>query len=544
MNRSLLITLLSAALACSQDAQELPPGDSPDMGSAQVDGGPADMGGGAPDLGSALPELSLQWTEAPPMSLGLGESISLSFGAKNDGAQTTAVVRALLCPGACDDRGRFIRLGETTVEGLSAGAQINGSLTAQVPAALEVADYSLLAIIDPDFSIQERDETNNQTPLLPVQISSLVARPEQLQMGQVPAGCQREAIALVRNLGGEMTLIESAELIEGAEVFSLLRPPFPQRVLAGEALELTIGFAPLVAGQHSGALELTHPQGSLLVQLSGASVEAEPTEERFVQLAQPAVDLLFVVDGAAQMAPQRSALVAQYGPAIIDAAARFDLRVGLIAADASAADAGQLIGGIIDAQSPDLQQAFSDRVGALTSAGGPSRGLQLAAAAARGGFLRQDAALAVIFVSSQDDRSPRPEDYYVSTLRDAGGALTINAIVGPPGGCQDAEHGARYEAAVTLAQGARSSICGVDWSGALTSIGPPSFGLMARFALSGAPSPGAITVLVDGVELPAVSADRTLNWTYDQAERAIVFELEAVPEAGAEVLVRYGASCR
>jgi hypothetical protein len=161
------------------------------------------------------------------------------------------------------------------------------------------------------------------------------------------------------------------------------------------------------------------------------------------------------------------------------------------------------------------------------------------------GFLRDDARLALVFVTDEQDFSPRTPAFYETHLRALKGnrpsQLRVSAIVGPEdlSTCPSASSsGSRYRELVRATGGVEESICSPDWASSLRNISFGTFGPTLRFPL--AEEPGDLTslrVLVNGLEV-------TGGFTYDAVGRAVVFAPDRAPPPSAVIELRYPIGCR
>jgi hypothetical protein len=160
------------------------------------------------------------------------------------------------------------------------------------------------------------------------------------------------------------------------------------------------------------------------------------------------------------------------------------------------------------------------------------------------GFLREDAKLAVVFVTDEDDSSPGTVAYYETFFRALKGnnpaLLSLSAIVGPENlsACPTASgSGSRYLALAHATDGVIENICTPDWAASLAKLGRSTFGPRRSFKLSDKPAdPAQVTVQVNGETL-------TTGWSYDATLNAIVFTADAVPSPGAIIDVTYPLGC-
>ena len=161
-----------------------------------------------------------------------------------------------------------------------------------------------------------------------------------------------------------------------------------------------------------------------------------------------------------------------------------------------------------------------------------------------GGFLREDAKLAIIFLSDEEDFSSQPvsfyETYFLALKGNDKSKLSINAITGPMdlSSCPtSSSSGSRYMKLAEATGGVVESICTPNWAASLEKLSNSAFGLNRRFRLSEEPAdPSRIVVDVNGVRV-------TSGWEYDASDNAIVFDRDAAPPAGAMVEVTYPLGC-
>ncbi len=165
-----------------------------------------------------------------------------------------------------------------------------------------------------------------------------------------------------------------------------------------------------------------------------------------------------------------------------------------------------------------------------------------------GQFLRHDAALHVVFVSSVTDSSGKAVSYYASALRSVvsdPSRFQAHAIVGDlPQGCVGpgiiAAGSARYTALANTTGGLVMSVCAPDWAPLLTELGERVFGwtLQTAFPLTRRPVESTITVMVAGTAC-------TQGWSYDAAQNAVVFDPggPCMPQFEEAVVIDYDAVC-
>lgn len=364
------------------------------------------------------------------------------------------------------------------------------------------------------------------------------------------------------------------------DAFSLVtRPSTPRTLAAGEVLEANVRFDPSRPGYVYGALFAESPDNAHppLVALAGEGLTDGSHDELYIQPAAAKVDVLWVVDNTASMREERASLAANIHRFITEADARgIDYHLGVTTTGIEPAppqlgtdrcpggvdggEAGRLFpvdrsrARIIDRSMPDRASllAANVEVGGCHSV---EQGLEAARLALSPplvdnadhprtpepmdgnlGLVREDAALAVVVVSDEDDQSPGSVADRVRGLRrlKPSSPLSFNAIVAPPAGCESAvEPGIRYLEAVQAIGGVAASICDENWSAHMAALADELFRPRRRFVLEATPDLGTLEVTVDGS--PAG------GWSYDPAIGAVVFD--TAPAPGARVRIRYLEPC-
>jgi hypothetical protein len=160
-------------------------------------------------------------------------------------------------------------------------------------------------------------------------------------------------------------------------------------------------------------------------------------------------------------------------------------------------------------------------------------------------FLRDDAKLAVIAITDEEDFSPQPVAAYETFLRELKGQdaskVIFSAIAGPKdlSTCSKASSsGTRYIELAEKLGGVVESICTQNWAASLETLSESAFGPNRSFPLSERPSdPTRIVVRVDGVEVPGS------GWKYEGSGNTLTFERNAAPGPGARVEITYPVGC-
>jgi len=290
----------------------------------------------------------------------------------------------------------------------------------------------------------------------------------------------------------------------------------------------------------------------LLVACQDYNVSRITTSDSYVQggTGRP-VDILWVMDDSATMTEEQDALTSNfrdYADVLIDTSA--DWQLGVITTDIDGGE-GLLVGPILDADTEDLDSAFTDQasVGILGSRDeAPLEALDLATSEPALGegnqdLFRAEADLQILILTDEDDQSEGTVDSYVSHLEDfkKDTSVTVSLIGGPlPAGCasttSSAEPAERLHDAVDATGGTFKSICEPDFAAVMKSFAFTTIGLTDTFELSTLPDLETLEVRVDGVLMHQRPTD---GWQYDAASNAVVFEGLAVPRPGQSIDLKY-----
>ena len=168
------------------------------------------------------------------------------------------------------------------------------------------------------------------------------------------------------------------------------------------------------------------------------------------------------------------------------------------------------------------------------------------------GFLREDAFLATVVISDEDDDTDAISGasfagWYLG-LKDDPDMVSFSAFCGDAGlGCWEwvswssgmitATAGTEYLDAIDQVGGVWSSICSDDFSDALSLLSMEASGIKDTFVLAAVPTSVAeMEVLVDGEE---VRYDNLDGWQFDWDLNAVVFFGDTIPSNGSTIEVNY-----
>jgi hypothetical protein len=273
------------------------------------------------------------------------------------------------------------------------------------------------------------------------------------------------------------------------------------------------------------------------------------------------VDILWVVDDSGSMTNQRQTLSNNFSRFLDELLAlQVRFQMGVISTNHN--DRGTLRGTtkIITNATPNPRQVFLQNTTFPPSRARLEQGLRMLELAltepnrsgANAGFLRPNAALAVIVVTDEDDSSYGDPAYYARFLRSlkrpGNENLSSLSIIGgtTPDGCFPpgeeiyfggmAEPSFRYSSVATKTGGIIGSICDVSFEETLLKIASALNTLRRVFPLSLKPDPATITVLVNGNPVPR---DVVNGWQYRSETQSITFLGNYVPPPGAILRFEY-----
>src|SRR6185312_6252101 len=145
------------------------------------------------------------------------------------------------------------------------------------------------------------------------------------------------------------------------------------------------------------------------------------------------------------------------------------------------------------------------------------------------GFLRNEAGLAIVAVTDENEQSPNPVSYYLNAFLNIKGfnrktMFTSNAISGFSAACPS-DDGSLAQM-VQQTNGVKEDICTPDWAKTLEKLGQTAFGFRTNFFLTSVPDltgGGQIQVVIDNQPVPNVDPRGATIWTYDSVANSVNF---------------------
>ena len=410
----------------------------------------------------------------------------------------------------------------------------------------------------------------------------IVANPVFLDFGVASPNCPPHpmSVDLFNNCKKAVSILK-AEVGTGSTngefAITNTSPATPDTLAPGEHLTVQAAYLARTIGLNAMPLfvsVLGTPE-PFLVPLIGELLGKDTITDTFTQQVANKVDVLFVVDNTASMIEEDPRIQSSI-PAFVSAAAAkgLDLHVGVTTTGtvavsdacpggAQGGEAGRLFPvnnttpRILTQATPNFAALLQTNtaVGRCGNAENAFEAAQLALSLPLSiladdpstaqtfdgnlGFLRDDAALEIIFIGDEDDHSPNDVGTYVKALQNVKGKTQLERtriyVIAPPSTlCAGAAGtGTRYQQAAALTGGDSLSICSSDYAPLFREAAGHDFQPSATFKLSGVPTTGTLTVTVNGTAVA--------GYTYDPGTSTVTFT--SLPPPGAKIAMTYRKVC-
>jgi hypothetical protein len=279
-------------------------------------------------------------------------------------------------------------------------------------------------------------------------------------------------------------------------------------------------------------------------------VDSKCKLEKFQQTGEQTkkLDIVWIIDNSGSMADEQAALGLNFDAFIQDFITKnVDFKMAITTTDTRSSFKGLMVPGSevklnSTAAQNNPQQFMTDfrnmvKVG--TSGSGNEKGLEASEGFMQryaATFIRQDAYLAVVILSDEEDQSPKAVTAYTDYLKsfkDTDGLVKIYTIADIDRtnfGSGITVGAARYIEASRQTAGVVANIRG-DFHRSLSDMGDNLINLLDSFALAQDPVADSLRVYVNGTE--------NLNYTFDAQSRSIKFDPTKLPPVGAEIKVYY-----
>ena len=166
------------------------------------------------------------------------------------------------------------------------------------------------------------------------------------------------------------------------------------------------------------------------------------------------------------------------------------------------------------------------------------------------GFLREQAGMAVIIISDEEDDSPSGANgnlvltpqgtiQFLRNLKPDPAMVSYSTIVPPRNGCSTAYDSSDiYHDVRNAIGGINASICDTDWAQVLDDLANNAAALRREFFLNDIPDPNSLQVWVIEPDGTRVDLTYLVDFTYN-AQRNSVLLTSYIPEPLAEVFIAY-----
>ncbi len=422
--------------------------------------------------------------------------------------------------------------------------------------------FTLLALGCSDYDLNRPDDVRDPTdtgdwsdPDGP----EIVVEPMAVDFGGALKGCDSvpETIT-VKNIGAA-DLVVSAIEVEGSTVFG--SDGVPMTIAAGEESTFEVVFTPDAWVSYEGEIVVFSNdanEAEVAVALEGRGAEDATYDEMFEQDFYQNVDVLWVVDNSGSMSGALAAVNNNFHSFMTEFLnLGLDYRIAVVTTDMDNPDeSGRFRGAVIDNSTSDPEAEFGAQVDQGANGSGQEQGFGATKAALTDplisttnvGFIREEASLATIIVTDEDDDTDALNATNFSTwyngLKPDASMVTFSAISGPGDWpCSDFTNGVsaspapQYIEAVSQTGGIHQSICANEWDKALQHLSLTAAGMDYEFCLAHEPSNIAqMVVQVDGED---VDYDYTDGFIYDVSSNCLIFSGTAIPGPGGVITVSY-----
>ncbi|MFT4627674.1 MAG: hypothetical protein ACI8PZ_006361 [Myxococcota bacterium] len=368
--------------------------------------------------------------------------------------------------------------------------------------------------------------------------AGLEVSPNPLEFGSVARPCAEDGALTFTNTGGAPVTI--TELAVSGTSFSIdaLAPELPWTLDPTSTEAIRMWYTPNGLDTE-GTLRVVsdNPAGPVTVLLIGDEEPPVARREEFRQLPNswPAVDIVFTVDRSGSMDDDAARLGESY-TALEELLAESDLDYHVMVVTA---DSGCHNQAIIKADIPGSEALFD---AACRGPGGSwtEAGVQILEAAiiasdlggCNSGFLRDEANHLAVLLSDEPEQSRLGWRTHLDGVLTDVPDMVVSVVVGPPGGGGCAEEGRGYHDAADATGGAKLNLCSADWVDYFEAILETSINEAEdTFELKGTPLEDTIVVTVNDTEV--------VDWTYDEALNAVVFDPNDIPPPEADIVIEY-----
>lgn len=497
-------------------------------------------------LETALANLTITEAWLPEVAVP-GTHSQIQFQVRNDGASAAPSV-AIRFEALAEEA---FEIASDVIPELAPGDAFNGSVTWEVRESFPADTYFVDARVDPEDLVRESNEFDNDWFGHKLYVSHVRVEPLELDFSATAPGCAQTESVTLHNPGDLPVTIGQFRLASSASEFSIQGASFPLTIAAGEQVEVGIRFNPTHVASHRTRIDLTTEFHRSPIRIPVfASSEQYPLHVDTQVQDEAKVDVLMILDDHPEMASEHD----QLRPYLVPMLRRLEgqpahVRIGLTVPRPGVG----LLGPVIDSRSA---HAVHDLMAQTFPPPDESEARMLEAAVDvvrnHGAWLRPDAGLSILLVSTRDDASELDPQVYVEDLlahrNDLGAHRTTANSVQLDGSQRcDGDVALRAATFVHLLGGLTDPICDVDSYEALWSLPNDRFGVGRHFDIRKPMRPRTLAVRVDGAGVAPTelnSSGRSVPVWTETAGGQVVFSEGRQPLPGSTIELEYVLECR
>ena len=383
-------------------------------------------------------------------------------------------------------------------------------------------------------------ESNDpETPELPIKLSGLGLSPaievsESVYNFEVNIGCVEVQEFIIKNIGNETLTVDNILNYESAlsdislDVDIANNGDFPWYIEPFDSKSFYAKYEPLdmIDDNNKVLIPNNDPfiNSDKEVEINGIGIVTDEYSQTFLPPETGLLDLIFVVDNSGSMNTLQTQMMNNISNITsIFSNANIDYKIGIITTSSS-----NFVGQVITVYSTNPSSLLYNNFSIIgTSGGGTEKGLEKIHQSLTSGqayatnFLREDATLAIIFLSDEKDQSPLNWSFYayeIQALKRSPTMIKAFPIVGDfPAGCnyngREIEFGMGYYEFGNYFYGSNISICS-NWGSQIDNI-MWTLACDDTFDLDYKPVLDSILVYKNGVLIPDT------EWTYNSSENSI-----------------------
>ena len=357
----------------------------------------------------------------------------------------------------------------------------------------------------------------------PDPVAQIHIEPYDYDFGEVDVNCEYEYDVVVSSVGTGPLVIDEVTYDSTPELSLATEYVFPMTIESGDSITFTFEFDELDLIPDSGRMFIySNALGKTMQMVTnmGVGKASGSHTDVFTQEEISKSDILFVIDNSCSMGEEQESLAAEAEDFIDTLVSKgTDFQIAIITTD-SWVD----VVGLITPLSSDPVGEFAAGVMVGTGGSASEQGQEYAMQALDLGSLssgrlgREDAALSVVIVSDEDDRSPLTEieynDYFFS-IKDPD-LFFFHSITGVDLSCTSTEVGLRYISQSVMTGGNVLDICG-SWGNNLTTLANSNYIIKEVYPLTKTAVRGTVEVFLDGAPLGT-------GWHYDAGSNSVILE--------------------